>query len=156
MVEGRMALFRAELSDQWREIGRLHGVVRERLGNFKESQEKVDSMGYKLHNLYCAYEELFQIVARYFENQVEPQRYHADLLRRMKLNIPGVRPALISEGTYALLDELRRFRHFFRHAYGVDLDPERVEGVAKKAVELEKRFGEDLSNFLGLLGGDEA
>ena len=153
MVEGRMALFRAELSDQWREIGRLHGIVRERLGNFKESQEKVDSMGYKLHNLYCVYEELFQIVARYFENQVEPQRYHADLLRRMKLNIPGVRPALISEGTYALLDELRRFRHFFRHAYGVDLDPERVEGVAKKAVELEKRFGEDLNNFLGLLGG---
>ncbi len=153
MVEGRMTLFRAELSDQWREIGRLHGIVRERLGNFKESQEKVDSMGYKLHNLYCVYEELFQIVARYFENQVEPQRYHADLLRRMKLNIPGVRPALISEGTYALLDELRRFRHFFRHAYGVDLDPERVEGVAKKAVELEKRFGEDLNNFLGLLGG---
>ncbi len=156
MVEGRMTLFRAELSDQWREIGRLHGIVRERLGNFKESQEKVDSMGYKLHNLYCAYEELFEIVAKYFENQVEPERYHADLLRRMKLNIPGVRPALISEGTYALLDELRRFRHFFRHAYGVDLDPERVEGVAKKAVELEKRFGEDLNNFLRLLGGDEA
>ena len=155
MVEGRMALFRAELSDQWREIGRLHGVVRERLGNFKESQEKVDSMGYKLHNLYCAYEELFEIVARYFENQVEPERYHADLLRRMKLNIPGVRPALISEETYALLDELRRFRHFFRHAYGVDLDPERVEGVAKKAVELEDRFEGDLSNFLRLLGDDE-
>ena len=154
MTKGRVALFKAELSDQWKEVVRLHTRIKEGLKGFKESQEKVDSMGYKLHNLYCAYEELFEIVARYFENQVEPERCHADLLRRMKLNIPGVRPALVSEETYAFLDELRRFRHFFRHAYGVDLDPEKVEGVAKKAVELEDRFEEDLSSFLRLLGGD--
>jgi hypothetical protein len=155
MTEGRVALFKAELSEQWREVDRLHTRIKEGLRDFKETQEKVDSMGYKLHNLYCAYEELFEIVARYFENQIEPERYHSSLLKRMKLDIPGVRPALLSRETYLLLDELRRFRHFFRHAYGVDLDPDKVEGVAKKAVELKDKFEQDLGSFLSVLGSDK-
>lgn len=155
MADERLALFKAELVGQWRVVKRLHDLVRVKLEDFGETQEKIDSMGYKLHNLYCAYEELFEIVARYFENQVEPVRYHADLLKMMRLSIEGVRPALVTEGTYMLLDELRRFRHFFRHAYGVDLDQDRVGPVARKAVELEGTFERDLEDFLSLLGGGE-
>ncbi len=155
MDKGGLALLRADLSEQWRQVSRLHVRIREKLEDFKESQEGVDSMGYALHNLYCAYEELFEIVAGHFENRIESGRYHANLLKRMKLSIEGVRPALISGETYGLLDELRRFRHFFRHAYGMDLDPEKVGTVARKAVELEERFERDLRSFLRALGGWE-
>ena len=37
------------------------------------------------------------------------------------------RPALIDDESYDKLHELRRFRHLFRAAYGIELDPERGE-----------------------------
>lgn len=108
-------------------------------------------MAYKLHNLYGAYEELFEIIADFFENQIEGTRYHMDLLRRMKLNIEGIRPSLLSQETYLLFDELRRFRHFFRHAYAVGLDPDRVEKMASAAVEIQNKSAKDLNKFMEIL-----
>ncbi len=72
------------------------------------------SLGYQLHNLYCAFEDLFEVVAGTFENQIgEEGRYHIELLRRLTVAIEGVRPALLSPECYRLLDNLRAFRHFF-------------------------------------------
>ncbi|MFP4153634.1 MAG: nucleotidyltransferase domain-containing protein [Alkalispirochaeta sp.] len=36
---------------------------------------------------------------------------HKELLRRMTMEIETVRPALLNEATYLLVDELRSFRH---------------------------------------------
>ena len=44
----------------------------------------------------------------------------------MRTAIEGVRPALISMESYQYLDEIRGFRHVFRHAYSYGLDDERV------------------------------
>lgn len=90
--------------------------------------------GYTLHNLYGALEQLFERIARTFENQVEdPARYHAELLRRMTLAIPQVRPAVLSRPSYEALNELRAFRHVFRHAYDYELNAERVERMVERA-----------------------
>ncbi len=46
-----------------------------------DSQEKVSHLGYLLHNLYCALEDIFREVAQTFENRVDdPLRYHRELL----------------------------------------------------------------------------
>ena len=89
----------------------------------------------------------------FFENQIEGIRYHINLLRRMKLYIEGIRPNLLSEDVYLLLDELGKFRHFFRHAYGVKLDSERVERVAEIAIKIESLFEKDLNRFLNSFKG---
>lgn len=47
---------------------------------------------------------------------------HQELLERMKLDLAPLRPALIEDvGLYEALQELRGFRHVFRHHYGVKL-----------------------------------
>jgi len=51
------------------------------------------------------------------------------------LNIEGVRPALLSEKSFRHLDELRGFRHAFRHAYSYGLDGERVVYLLKKVMK---------------------
>lgn len=108
--------------------------------------------GYLLHNLYCAIEDLFLEVARTFENRVEdPARFHRDLLKRISLDIAGIRPRLISERSYSLLDELRRFRHVFRHAYDYQLEPERVEHLQKKILAQWKLVQADLEAFKAFL-----
>ncbi len=92
-------------------------------------------MAYKIHNLYGACEQLFETVASFFENQIGGSRYHVDLLRRMKTKLKGVRPALISSSTYKLLDKLRGFRHFFRHAYKAELDVDKIDELVRIALE---------------------
>jgi hypothetical protein len=105
-----------------------------------------------LHNLYCAFESIFQRVAEVFENQISDQAgWHAELLHRMTLDIEGIRPGLISRVTYDSLDELRRFRHLFRSAYRLHLDPERLALVRRKAKVLEQRYPADMARFLNFL-----
>lgn len=116
------------------------------------SGDQLIAVAYYLHNLYCAFESIFQRVAKAFENQVADETgWHAELLRRMTLDIEGVRPGLVSPAAYDSLDELRRFRHFFRSAYRFQLDPERLALVRKKAIALEPVYPADMARFVSFL-----
>ncbi len=108
--------------------------------------------GFQLHNLYSAFESIFQRIAETFENQISDQaRWHAELLRRMTLDIEDIRPRVISEEAYECLDELRRFRHLFRGLYRSRLDSERLALVQRKASKLESLYRTDLALFVDFL-----
>ena len=154
MDKGAFAVLEAGLRARVRDISRIGGRIEERLGTFAHSAEGVDSMGYQLHNFYGAFEQLFEEVARFFENQIDEARYHADMIRRMQLEIEGIRPALLAAETASDLDELRRFRHLFRHAYTADLDPDKVAALAAKVVDIQRDFAQDFERFLALLRPD--
>jgi hypothetical protein len=115
-------------------------------------EEQLIVVGYYLHNLYCAFESIFRRIAEIFENQI-PDRsgWHVELLRRMTLDIEGIRPPLLSDEAYDSLDELRRFRHLFRSAYRLHLDAERLALVRKKARALEGIYRSEIEGFLGFL-----
>ena len=151
MEEGAFSLLEAALQARHRDIERIADRIEERRAAGARGAEAVDSMGYQLHNLYGAFEQLFEEVARFFENRVDDARYHADLIRRMQLDIRGVRPALLSEATARDLDELRRFRHLFRHAYGTELDSARVADLAARAAGTRDAFTRDFERFLATL-----
>lgn len=51
---------------------------------------------------------------------------HQELLHAMGLAIKGIRPAVLSRESVSALRELLSFRHFFRNAYAVELDAERL------------------------------
>jgi len=109
-------------------------------------------IAYHLHNLYNAFENIFQNIAAFFENSVEDKgRWHSQLLERMCLDVMPLRPAVIDRAAYDALDELRRFRHLFRHAYGIELDPLRLQLVMVKATALRAVYGEQLAGFVGVL-----
>jgi hypothetical protein len=83
---------------------------------------RLESIAYQIHNLYSATEDLLKIVAACFENNIaDTRQWHTALLNRMTVPILGIRPAFISSETCALLNGLRGFRHFFRHAYGTNI-----------------------------------
>jgi hypothetical protein len=107
---------------------------------------------YHLHNLYNACENMLASIARAFENHIEDRsRWHSHLLQRMKLDLLPLRPAVLDEATFDRLDELRRFRHFFRTAYGVDLDPERFALAYRKGLELRELLPPKIEEFLDFL-----
>lgn len=140
--EAKIAVFIGEFDLQLDQIGDIYAVLRKKLASFEGqnmSSETVESTGYWLHNLYCAFEDLFKIVAGFWENDVNADgEYHIHLLRRMLVRIEGVRPALLSKESYISLNEMRGFRHVFRHSYSYGLDAERIHFLLHR-VMVEKR-----------------
>ncbi|MBM3235264.1 hypothetical protein FJZ31_03085 [Candidatus Poribacteria bacterium] len=151
MDKGAFVVLKAELEECEKDVCHIYERIHQRETTFRETTEGIDSMAYQIHNLYGTYEQLFETVAQFFENRIEGERYHTDLLRRMKLSIEGIRPALVSDEAFSLLDELRRFRHFFRHAYTAELKPEQVGEVVAMALQLKDVFQRDWEAFLAKL-----
>ena len=130
-------LLRADILD---ELEKLLIIKKE----FRKIEEKISldsedmsfydrgAIGYILHNFYNGCENIFRLIARFFENDLEPNGWHHDLLKRMKIEINGFRHRVIDEELYLLLDDFRAFRHKFRHSYSFELDWEKEQIVARK------------------------
>lgn len=148
-------LLKAEIEAQVKEIDKIYEEIKDREKGAKRNKARLESLGYKLHNLYCAFEDLFKIVARHFENQIRDiSKYHKELLHRMSLSIDGVRPALISDESYRALDELRAFRHFFRHAYSYELNYEKIIIPIASVNKLKEIYKEDIYRFLNIVNAE--
>ena len=148
MDEARIAILRAEVDSRQRDIDAIYDRIENRRGVFRETSEGIDSMAYQIHNHYSAFEQLFETVVHFFENRIEEERYHIDLLRRMRLEIHGIRPALVSDEAFDMLDELRRFRHFFRHAYTAELNPDNLADLVAKTDRLREVHRRDVEGFV--------
>lgn len=147
MEKERLTLLKAEIQARVKEIDNIYAKLEDRKG--RRGIVAIESLAYQLHNLYCAFEDLFKIIAVSFENNIEDKtRYHAELLKRMALTIEGVRPAFLSKQSLVLLDSLRSFRHFFRHAYSYDLDERKVRIVLEDAAKLRELYLRDVEGFL--------
>lgn len=157
-MEERLRVLFAELNAQWKEILKLYSSIEEKAESLKRDMSNEDltnSLGYKLHNLYSAYEDMFKLVAGFFENQIEDMtRYHTDLLKRMLIEIEEIRPGLLSEKSFKALDELRGFRHLFRHAYSYGIDGERIIKLSEKSIGLKEVFKKDFEGFMAKLKSD--
>lgn len=150
MEKERVAILRSEIKSQIQEIEKIYNRIEER--RREKGKSRIESLAYQLHNLYCAFEYLFKIIARTFENQIEEKsHYHLELLKRMTISVEGVRPALLGEENYRLLDSLRAFRHFFRHAYTYELDERKVKIVLEDAQKLKAVYRSEIDHFLKML-----
>ncbi|MEW6618207.1 MAG: hypothetical protein AB1422_02455 [bacterium] len=147
-----LVVLKATVSRQIEEIEKLYVRIEDR--KQKRGKSGIESLAYQLHNLYCAFEDLFKIVTDSFDNHIQNKtHYHIELLRRMTMTIEGIRPALISQENYELLDNLRAFRHLFRHAYSYELDERKIKIVLADAIKLKKRYQNDINIFLKSIEG---
>ena len=106
------------------------------------------ALAYTLHNIYCLYENYFLRIAKFFENALDPETWHRDLVRRMALEIRGVRPAFLDDSLAGQIDELRAFRQVFRNLYQTSLDPERIRALQNRLQGMIDRFAEAHECFL--------
>ena len=148
--ESLHVVFTAEARALLDQMDVIHDLVESRVT--EKGPAGIESLGFQLHNLYCAYEDVLVLVARVFENNVDSSAgYHIELLRRMTITVPGVRPHVISGETFRLLGSLRGFRHVFRHAYGLTLDRRKIDIVVDDARDLRVRFRNEVEDFFSNL-----
>lgn len=104
-----------------------------------------------LNNYYTALETIFLRISQYFENHLAADRWHSELLDRMLLSIPGVRPRVLSEEVHHSLRELMRFRHFKRYYLEFDYDWDRLDFLCKKLDHVRVHIRTEIEAFVQLL-----
>jgi len=153
-MKEEIKLLKSKIIDDLQSIKRIYDKLNREKGKIENTPNEAQliNIGYYLHNLYNAFENIFLNVADVFENQVrEKSRWHNSLQKRMTLNIEDIRPKAISRETSNYLDELRRFRHIFRHSYDYEIDWERLKIVLKKADKLQGIYEKEIRDFIGFL-----
>jgi len=153
MESRELARLEADIAAQRVIINRVFTTLSQRSQNLSpENLEKLESLAYQIHNFYGAVEDLLKVIANYCENNVtDSAQWHSLLLKRMMQPVEGVRPALLSIESYDLLNGLRAFRHFFRHAYGVHLDFSQLQSNLNRVVGVKLLLDEDFDRFLAVL-----
>jgi len=150
-TQKEITVFLAEFDYQIEQIINVYSILEIKKIVFRKkavAREMVESTGYWLHNLYSAFEVLFKLTAGFWENNVKTNGdFHINILKRMLVHIEQVRPALISEESYQFLNELRGFRHVFRHAYSFGMDDERVSFLLFRVLKKKELLMQDLQKF---------
>lgn len=96
-----------------------------------EHSGRLEAAAFELARCYNIIEQAALRVARAFENNFEKDGgWHEALLRRVTLEIPGIRPALFSTELRPALDDLRRFRHLVQQAYDAVLREDRIQELS--------------------------
>ncbi|MBT4502979.1 MAG: hypothetical protein HOC74_34920 [Gemmatimonadetes bacterium] len=136
----------------------LHRIVEEYRG-FLEGDFKL--MGRKntsaiviaelMVGYYTCAETLFLRIAQFFENNLDANRWHADLLEKMTLRIEGVRDPVISEETSRNLGELMKFRHFRRYYFELEYDWDKLDYLQKVFERVSESLPSDLERFRSFL-----
>jgi len=92
----------------------------------------LNSVALNLHSFYNGLERLMELVALEMDGgTLGGEFWHIELLRQMALELPSVRPAVLSAETGQLLDEYRKFRHRVRNIYAAHLSAARMEHLVK-------------------------
>ena len=96
-----------------------------------------------LHNFYNGIENILkQIFVSQKISVPEGQSWHKDLLET------AVKEKIITEECKNHLGQFLAFRHFFSHAYALDLYPEKMEPLVENSQVLYSIFKNDINKFL--------
>ncbi|MDI6791408.1 MAG: hypothetical protein QME81_00875 [bacterium] len=102
-------------------------------------------------DFYTCLETLFLRISRFFENRLQKEKWHADLLHKMTLEIEEYRLPVISDEVHSILLEFLKFRHFRRYYFEFNYDWDKIEFLEKKYSRIKPLLERDLKKFLAFL-----
>jgi len=109
----------------------------------------IDAIALNLHDFYTGLERIFrQIVTTVDRSMPSSEAWHRDLLRQMCVELPGIRPQVLTDVTCATLDEFLRFRHVVRNVYAFQLDGDRVSRLTEEAKTVLEQIHSELMKFV--------
>ncbi len=152
MRRDRLPELAAEIEHELRLLADLVEALRQTASAMPESgaarQVYIESAALKLHNFYAGCERIFERIASDLNGGLSPgDEWHRRLLNSMSLQIPGVRPAVLSVAICRDLQELLTFCYVVRNIYGYELDGGRVAALAQRAREVFAAFRPEVEKF---------
>jgi hypothetical protein len=155
MIESYIVLagrVRKELDDLERLVSRANRAIKAAEKHSQDTDLYVDSASLNLHDVYSGFERVFKQVAAIVDGNVPASpEWHRELLEQMGLDLPKVRPPVLSSTSIQSLDEYLRFRHVVRNVYTLSLDPERIERLVKNLDLIFDQLRQELLAFAAFL-----
>jgi hypothetical protein len=152
-VAARLAArVREELGDIARVVDELAAALARLPGEPPPDVVTLHGMGGLLHDFYTGIEKVFSLVAPELNGGLPAgESWHRELLHTMTLDLPGIRPPLLSRTTEEGLVEYLKFRHLYRNLYGFKLRWRRVRELAAGTSPLWTTLRSELEGFLTVL-----
>ena len=148
----------AKLAERIRqELGEISRVVTRIIEGWERACRSnddfyLDSVALNLQGFYSGFERLFTQIAETVEGDLpHGENWHQQLLRRMMMEVPKIRPAVISIETGAKLDDYRGFRHVVRNVYAYKFDPDKLEKLVRSVPDLFAQLEAELLAFAAFL-----
>ncbi len=159
MIESYIVLagrIRKELDDLEQLVSRANRAMNTARKNPQDTDLYVDSAALNLHDVYSGFERIFkQIAATVDGNMPASAEWHRELLEQMGLDLPKVRPPVLTSNSIQRLDQYLRFRHVVRNVYTFSFDPERIGRLVKELEMVFDQIRQELlvfANFLEKVG----
>ncbi len=154
----RLARLRREMDVDRSALEARAAEAQELLGAWSRSgslpRPELIVLAVNLHGYYTALEAIFERVAKLLDEEMPTGPYwHLELIEQMRTAVPGLRPEILPGSVVEDLQELRKFRHFFRNAYVLDLDPAAVRGHAERLGRIHPDVVSHLATFRAHLDG---
>lgn len=152
-LENRLSLLIDSIKDDLVSLQGIRGKIFELRGQLQGESRYADKMALALsiHNFYNCIENIFVTIATEFGNEIESETWHVDLLKSMKLERNGIRPAVIDQEIYNFLNELRGFRHIVRHSYSYELDERRMLLITDDIASHFDKLVEKIHRFIDFI-----
>ena len=143
---------REAVGDLEQVIARVERGIRAAKRHQEDVDLYIDAIAINLHDFYSGLERIFRQIGSIVDRSAPASEgWHRDLLNQMCLDIPGIRPRVLSDQTCSDLDEFLRFRHVVRNVYAFRLDGARVTELALEARKLNDRITTELRAFTDFL-----
>lgn len=151
----QVAILRGQISSglevMQRIQGHLDGFLCDELERMGRTTVTAVVISDGLCRFYTAVETVFVRIAKFFENSLEGERWHADLLDRMAFSIPDIRPRVIADKTHSDLREIMKFRHFSRYYVELEYDWDRLDFLLRKYESIKVELRTDIQAFLKIM-----
>ena len=113
----------------------------------------LEAAAFHLARFFNIVEQMSLRVAKAFENHIDRDHgWHAQLLRRLSIAVPGIRPALFTPEFMPWIHDLRGFRHIVNHAYDLKLERARCAHVLENAEKIAATLPGLLKSFMAQVG----
>ncbi len=147
----------AEIASDLEAVAKNSGKVKRLVEEVNQENRPVEDrdmmlMAAYLHHFYTGLESIFERISRDFDGGVSKRGdYHRELLRSMAIEIDGVRPRVISSELAEELDDYRKFRHLFRHAYAGELRWKKMFHLAENTCVIYSLAETSLKGFISFV-----
>lgn len=134
-MTGRGAVLAGRILAELQELSILVQRAEQGWAKARESRDDffLDGVALNLHGFYSGLERIFERIASAVDEAVPGgANWHQELLSQMAIEIPGVRPAVLSAGLKEELEAYRGFRHIVRNVYAYHLRPEKMAPLVEK------------------------
>lgn len=151
MTDNFLEDLRGLVADELTALERIQEQVVSALKALPAEPSQIELMGFAgyVHGFYTGVESIFERLAVGLgEGLPRGEYWHVDLLNQMADSQEGQRPAVIDERLRAQLREYLRFRHFFRHAYGYQIEWSQLRPLVERMGDVLATLRSQIRTFM--------